>query len=399
MSIKYHINPQRGPLICSASSPERCKYGVDAKHFESTEEALAVWEEELSETYGSFNVSSKVVTPSNPKVKQEFFSSFEGMDFHKIQSFANSSKENFKILGEVIDERVEGAKQLSINIAEINPYSDSSTRKCDRETYSSIMRSFNDYKDRTAELVDAHTESKFYKSLVEDADPDFINNAEKVASLVPNTQEWLDNRANYVGGSDVGILAIHDFMKNDEKPFYADSALKNIESSKQGNGATSIIGLHGDYTRQGPAYRGTVWEPRIRDSYAEDHPEFRVLNVKGQYKNKNREWQQVNFDGILIKDGETEPSGVLEIKTASDGKSWDNGIPVSYRAQTLYYLNATGLKFADVRVVINDHETRDFRINAHEEIVPGSGIDMETYINKRVKPWFDEMKSKRKAND
>ena len=53
MAVKYHINPQRGPLPCSAKTPEGCRYGADTVHYDSTESARHAWEAQLGAEYGS----------------------------------------------------------------------------------------------------------------------------------------------------------------------------------------------------------------------------------------------------------------------------------------------------------------------------------------------------------
>lgn len=398
MAIKYHINPERGPLVCSASTPEKCHYGANAEHYGDLQEANSVWQGSLSEKYGTFSTSKNPVTVKRQKTKAKFAKEFESMEFEDIQEFADASADNHKIVDEIINDRANEAVVIKRKLDEVNPYQVSdSTRKCDKETYAEMLRDANDYRDRTAELVEAHTESRFYKPLAVSSDPDNIGSAIKVQSLVPNSSEWIMNRSNVIGGSDVGLLVMKDFMKPSERPYYADGALARVEKMKSsGVSVSDIDKIKADsHGRVGAMYRGTVWEPRVRDSYVADNPDVDVIDTKGQYAHSDRPWQQINVDGLIVPKGSDTPVGILEVKTAASDKGWETDVPVSYRAQTLYYLNATGLEYADVRVLVNDKDIIDRRVYANEPIHSATSVTMEEYVNNRVSPWFDKMKSQR----
>lgn len=398
MAMKYHINPELGPLKCSAATPEACRYGVDSPHYDSVEKAMSAWEDQLTEEYGSF---STVVSKKSDvdKAKEDFVKNFNSWSFDELQSFVDASEDNHRIVDEVIVDRMEETRRYKADLDAVNPYK-GGDRGCDRETYKLMTREYNDFRDRTAELVEAHTESRFYSSIVIDKDFEKIGTAVKTHSYEPNTTQWLNNRVNSVGGSDVGTLAMNDFLSDKERPFYAKSAMNTIEKTKVNGYSEADIKFNQDTQREriGAMYRGTVWEARVRDSYANDHPEYTVINTKNQYAHKDRPWQQVNFDGLLCQPGSTVPEGILEIKTASRNDDWaDGAIPVGYRAQVLYYLHTTGLKFAEVRVLVNDNEIIDRRIEADEDIVPGSGVTANKYIEERVAPWFKDLQAKRVA--
>jgi hypothetical protein len=203
-----------------------------------------------------------------------------------------------------------------------------------------------------------------------------------------------------VGGSDVSALAKMDFTPANELAFYDKKSLERAEQSKLTLPTQADIELNQNLSRigkVGPLYRGTVWEKRIRDDYAKDHPELKVYDTKDQFVNESRPWQKINLDGVVSDREDGVPNGILEVKTGGNAKIWQHGVPVGYRAQTLYYLNATKLDFVDVRAYINDHEVIEYRLYANDEVSVGSGVNMEQYINNRVTPWFDELKSRRLA--
>lgn len=67
---RYHVNPETmRPNICSASSPEKCKFSSNegvAPHFATKDEASTHMNETLTKTYGTFTPLKK-----EPKVKQQ----------------------------------------------------------------------------------------------------------------------------------------------------------------------------------------------------------------------------------------------------------------------------------------------------------------------------------------
>lgn len=53
MAKRFHINPEKGPLPCSASTPEGCLYGPGTVHYTDREQATGVWMDSLAEQYGT----------------------------------------------------------------------------------------------------------------------------------------------------------------------------------------------------------------------------------------------------------------------------------------------------------------------------------------------------------
>lgn len=381
-------------MVCSASVPQRCPYGSDAQHYSTFEEAEKVWQSTLTEQYGAL-----------PSVKRFPLSERDHSLAHRLddmtdddfQNFVNASGKNYQEAEKVLTDRAAETAEWRSHLDAVNPFDRSdgrSSRCCDKETYESMFRDFTSYRDRTAFMVEALNESPhFHPSYIVRNFPN-VGEAFLVHTDQPNSDTWVRRRADTVGGSDVGLLAMQDLMKADERPFFADDAYSTMEHMKS-HGVTSE-----DVTRarrnalghSGAMYRGTVWESRIRNDFARDHiKDFTVVNSKGQYENKDRDWQVVNLDGLIVRQNKMVPSEILEIKSAASEQGWENGsIPVSYRAQTLYYLNATGLERAHIRVLVNDSRTIDRTIEKNDEIRPGTGITMDRYITDRVQPWFEE---------
>lgn len=388
MSVKYHINPDKGPLVCEAKTPDACRYGTDAPHFETRADAAAQWEKDLRTTFG--NIPTKRRT-----ARKNILSDFEQKATEELIDFANASPSNYAAVESLIEERLAYTKERFEALQKINPYLNDDSA-CPKGVYKTLVRDFNSYRDETAELVEVSLESKHYTpSYTVLENPSSIGQAVLTESQTAQTAEWVRERYETLGGSDVGVLVAMDYEK--EPTSLMRLSLKGLVKGKSVPPREEDLGKRfGEPSRKGAAYRGSMWESRIRDDYAKDHPETKVYDVGGQYLHPERKWQKVNFDGILSDREDGKPTGVLEIKTGSDADAWKSGPPLNYRAQTLYYLNTTGLEYADIRAVINDNEVIEYRLHKDDEVAPGAGINMETYIQQRVIPWFEDVKSQRK---
>lgn len=397
---KFHINPEKGPRPCSAQDGQ-CPYGSDAPHFPTKESAQEAFEAALSaetKPLGSLKRTSKRELDAR---KRQFAKDFESMSYSDVEEFANLSKDNHRIVDTLINERSAKSYERYLKLEKVNPAYDESAQKCDFETFKSLKRDYDADRDRTAELVEAYTESKYYvPNALTLADPSRVGAAVRTSAFDPNSPQWLHGRFDTVGGSDVSALAKMDFTPTKDLAFYDKKSLERAEQSKLALPTQADIELNQNLSRLGkvgPLYRGTVWEKRIRDDYAKDHPELKVYDTKDQFVNESRPWQKINLDGVVSDREDGVPNGILEVKTGSSAKAWKDGVPIGYRAQTLYYLNTTKLDFVDVRAFINDHEVIEHRLYADDEVAVGSGVNMEQYIQNRVSPWFEDLRSRRLA--
>lgn len=395
---KFHINPEKGPLPCSAQSGQ-CPYGEDAPHFATKAEAQTEFESTLAKETKPL-VSQRRTSAAVIQARKEILAkNLDAMTYAQVEEFANSSRDNHKIVDELIEERSAESYERYLKLEKINPANTDSKEKCDRETYRSLKRDYESYRDKTAELVEAHTESTYYvPTALSIPDPSRIGSALQTTGFEPNTKEWLDARFDTVGGSDVGALAKIDFTPEKDLKFYDKKGLERVEESKLRLPSPENIAMNQNLSKGGKAgalYRGTVWEARIRDGYAKDHPELKVYDAKDQYVNPKRPWQKINVDGVISDRPDGKPNGILEIKTGGDARTWENGVPVGYRSQSLYYLDSTELEFVDVRVLLNDREVKEYRLYANDEVAEGSGVNMKQYIENRVTPWFEDLKSRR----
>lgn len=400
VATKFHINNAGEVLPCVASVRD-CDFGDKEEHFPTAREAREAYEEKMrQELLSSVEKKAGVKRRGSEVSDERLLRAFDEMEFDEIEEIVNYSRKNHEELDRAIDLRAEEALRQFEQLEKINPEKNK-VDAADKKTHKSLKKEFNAYKDKTASMVEAHVQSKFYQQKCEDLeDEKNIGNAVRGTTLTPNSTEWLEARFNAVGGSDVGVLVVMDFKDEDEIVYFDRAAMEKVEKSKAEMPDDETIAQKKwlSFDKKGGAlYRGTVWEDRSRDKFVEDHPEMTVYNTKDQYYNPDRPWQQVNFDGVLSDRADKKPNGVLELKTGNDPDKWNDGPPLNYRAQVLYYLNSTKMDYAVIGVTLNDGAQKYFRIEANDPVAPGKyDKPMESYINERVEPWFNDIKKNRK---
>lgn len=186
-----------------------------------------------------------------------------------------------------------------------------------------------------------------------------------------DSPEWHENRGRGIGGSDVGaILGVSPMLSRDRL-------------FKMKTGYVPATGS------SGAAKIGHQFEPVIARRYAENHPEKKVLFAKASWKNKDRDYQYANIDGLICENGSETPNAILEIKTSSHPSDWVDPVtgegrpPAHYRAQVLWYMSTFNIEKGYLAALINHTDYREF------EIVPEPGeIDA---IHKKVKEFQAEV--------
>lgn len=240
--------------------------------------------------------------------------------------------------------------------------------------YLDHKANLDEYKDNTA-LAAAHLSE--ITAFEKEHEGDTLGNTIKTVTYDSGSREWLEQRQNGIGGSDVG-----DILKLDRKYGY-DNYTETFKSKTESITDEEVEEQESNNAVfSGPAGRGNAWEPIIAQRFAEENPQYTLIHSKSSWVNPERPWQFANVDGILSDREDGEPNGILEIKTASNAADWDGGIPLGYRAQVLHYLDATGFKYAHVAVMIDDKEYRSYRIEKDDPIDP-MDPQQRTYADRR----------------
>lgn len=166
--------------------------------------------------------------------------------------------------------------------------------------------------------------------------------------------EWYALRSNGIGGSEIAAVV-------GLSPWTSRFALwhrkRGLLEEQQADQAMSW---------------GTRLEPIICEAFTEAHPEFWVQEA-GTYRHAERTWQLANVDRMLYPTEnvgvDTDPLGLLEVKTASAfdafewGKPGTDEIPPYYRCQVLWYLDVLGLPSAHLAVLIGGSDYREYVID------------------------------------
>lgn len=179
----------------------------------------------------------------------------------------------------------------------------------------------------------------------------------------PTRAEWLKNRKNGLGGSDIAAVI-------GQNPFMSNTDLFDIKTGRKEQPDIS--------DKPFVAY-GVSAEELLVKLFELDHPEKQAehLGFNTVYNDKYP-WALASLDGRTVE-LETLRDGVLEIKTteirrSDDWEKWNGRIPQSYFCQVLFYLAVTEFDYADLRAAIKytsaegDKRTtiRDYHIERSE---------------------------------
>lgn len=191
--------------------------------------------------------------------------------------------------------------------------------------------------------------------------------ADLLGVFEPDSEEWHNARRG-ITGSDIGaILGVSPF-----KSTYTLWAEKR--------------GLISDRIEPSIAMRmGTLFEPAIRQLFAEQHPDIEVFET-GTWVHRWVAEHRANPDG-LIRDKEGN-LGILEIKHTS--QYWSE-LPRTYFEQVHWYLTILGLDFAIVAAVTGGRYT-EFTVKydpEHADVVLDAVRHFEQLVETNTEPDYD----------
>ena len=243
----------------------------------------------------------------------------------------------------------------------------------DREYILSISSRLRSYYTMKSLIHDAISEAALKMSenvnVIEDWNEDHLGEAKKLAEVKELSPEWHELRKLGIGGSAISkVLGMHwksskgRIVKTPKKEY--NESIVDFAISKMPGYSEPIQDV--DDLNYGVLNRGHYWEPAMVAYYSIMEGK-RVAVSKSTWVGKSSSYQIINVDGIILgEDG--IPEGIIECKTSSRQWTWDLGVPVNYRAQVLWYLNATGLDYAEVVVKFDSGGIDVIRINSDETI-------------------------------
>lgn len=163
----------------------------------------------------------------------------------------------------------------------------------------------------------------------------------------PGSDAWHAARANGIGGSEIAaVMGLSPY----ESRF-------SLWHRKQG--------LISPVEENDVMYWGKIHEPAICAEFAKRHPEYDV-QPSPTYAAAGRPWQVVNPDRLIL-DNEWQTTAIVEAKTSRDDEGWgEEGtaeIPVHYRAQCQWYMDALVVPRCYVAVLIAGSDYREYVVD------------------------------------
>ena len=247
--------------------------------------------------------------------------------------------------------------------------------------------------DKAAEFASDISEEL---NIIEEYDEDTLGKATKIGEVEELSIDWHNLRREGIGGSSLSeCLGFHWKSRPGDPVWMRKNELIDHWKEMAIQKSTEVIEV--DNPDHGVLYRGHQWEPSLITRYAIENKK-RVAMSKATWRG-DHEFQVINVDGIILDDN-GNPEGLLECKTSSREWTWQWGVPLHYRAQVLWYLNATGFKYADVIVKFDSGYIEVFRIN-HDETIDGTNrtkpvidyiLDLEDKWDTYIQPIKDNPK-------
>lgn len=250
---------------------------------------------------------------------------------------------------------------------------------------ATVLRIARTHKDDVFDALARQAEAMSeVDDVVEDYSEETLGKATQIAEVPELSVAWHEMRRFGLGGSSLSeALGFHwmsmpgrlvKMSEHDLDQHWISMAIQKSTPVTEANEPT-----------RGVLYRGHAWEKALIARHAIIH-DVRVAVSKATWGGPLG-FQRINTDGIIL-DSKGKPEGLLEVKTSSRQWTWNNGVPLHYRIQVLWYLNATGLKYADVIVKFDSGQVDTHRIQADETLDATSWTrPVDTYIPLLTKRW------------
>lgn len=243
---------------------------------------------------------------------------------------------------------------------------DYAKKRCSREdvlALAALTREAYKIKDEVhdffAYLADEATENL---GIIENITGETLGTATKVSEVEELSVDWHNLRRGGIGGSSLSkSLGLHWMSSIGNLKFIEDDELDDLWINMMTDKSTEVI--HANVPDHGVLLRGHLWEPALIARFGILN-NIRVGVSKATWEGKSP-LQRINTDGLIL-DAQGVPEGLLECKTSSREWTWEKGVPVNYKAQVLWYLQATGLKYAYVLVKFDSGTFDSFKIEADD---------------------------------
>lgn len=204
--------------------------------------------------------------------------------------------------------------------------------------------------------------------------------------ILSNRDEWLSNRKNGIGGSEVSaIIGQNPYMNNVE--------LWELKTGRK---------TPEDISERSYVKYGTNAEEHLRELFKLDFPEYSVEYIENNsFQNSKYPWALASLDGWLTD--ENGRKGVWECKTTNilhpaQKAKWDKQIPNNYYCQVLFYMAVIEADFAllkaQMKTVIDGVpylQTQHYKIEREEvqddiDFLMKKGAEFWEYVKSDQRP-------------
>lgn len=151
------------------------------------------------------------------------------------------------------------------------------------------------------------------------------------------TQDWVNNRANYIGGSDVAAILGESSFKT---PLQVWMLKQGITQPVESTPIQSF---------------GNMFEPVMAEVF-EELTGHKVRRVNKAFEHPEYTFLRANIDRQILNGNGLDGTGVLELKTTTSHrlKSLDGEYPIEWLYQIQHYLGITKYKFAYLLIYERD---------------------------------------------
>lgn len=200
--------------------------------------------------------------------------------------------------------------------------------------------------------------------------------------VLTNHDEWLKNRNNGIGGSEISaVIGCNPYMNN--------VTLWEIKTGRR----------KGDDISDKPYIQyGTQAEEHLRALFALDFPQYKVIyEENNSFTNDQYPFAQASLDGWLTDDmGRT---GILEIKTTEILRSmqkekWKDRIPDNYFCQVLFYMAVMEADFAVLKAQLKTDFSGDIQLVTKHYHIERSEVQEDiNYLMQKGAEFWEYVKS------
>lgn len=204
-------------------------------------------------------------------------------------------------------------------------------------------------------------------------------------TILNNREEWLKNRMNGIGGSEISaVIGCNPYMTNVDLWMIKTGMVIPEDISDK------------PYVRY-----GTQAEVHLRELFRLDYPQYTVDYVENNsFKNDRYPWAQASLDGWLHdQDGRF---GIWECKTTNilqsmQKEKWNNRIPDNYYCQCLFYMAVLDADFCILKAQLKSEFKDNIYIQTKHYQIERTDVqgDIDYLMSEGEKFWQMVQKNKK----